>query len=89
MGLFAVEFPGDARVAACRGSGYSFSKVLPSMQKPDQRNHHDHWNPKKHDLAVVMQVPVKGIPDPREFQVRDHKDAQAISGRYNHSGGRT
>ena len=48
------------------------------MQKPDQRNHHDHRNPKKHDPAVVMQVPVKESPIHTSSRFGDHKDAQAI-----------
>jgi hypothetical protein len=52
------------------------------MQKPNQRNHHDHCNPKKHDPAVVMQVPVKESPIHTGSKFGDHKDAQAISGRY-------
>ena len=42
------------------------------MQKPDQRNHHDHRNPKKHDPAVVMQVPVKESSTHTSSKFGDH-----------------
>jgi hypothetical protein len=48
------------------------------MQKPDQRNHHNHRNPNKHDPSVLMQVPVKESPIHTSSKFGDHKDAQAI-----------
>jgi hypothetical protein len=48
------------------------------MQKPDQRNDHNQRNPKKHDPAVVMQVPVKESSTHTSSKFGDHKDAEAI-----------
>jgi len=48
------------------------------MKKPDQRNHHNHRNPNKHDPSVLMQVPVKESPIHTSSRFGDHKDAQAI-----------
>ena len=48
------------------------------MKKPDQRNHHNHRNPKKHDPAVVMEVPVKESPIHTGSKFGYHKNAQAV-----------
>jgi len=45
------------------------------MQKPDQRNYHNHRNPKKDDPAVVMQVPVKESPIHTSSKFGDQKCA--------------